>query len=54
MPFGETEVLLYYGIVGSKLLNFLKDKELVGELKAYTPNKVMDELNSVSKRLVAL
>jgi hypothetical protein len=30
-PFGETEVLLYYGIVGSKLTNFLKGKELAAK-----------------------
>jgi hypothetical protein len=30
-PFGETEVLLYYGIVGSKLINFLKGKELAAK-----------------------
>lgn len=31
MPFGETEVLLYYGITGSKLANFLKGKELAAK-----------------------
>jgi len=31
MPFGETEVLLYYGIVGSKLLNFLRGRELAAK-----------------------
>jgi hypothetical protein len=30
-PFGETEVLLYYGIVGSRLINFLKGKELAAK-----------------------
>jgi hypothetical protein len=30
-PFGETEVLLYYGIVGGKLINFLKGKELAAK-----------------------
>jgi len=30
-PFGETEVLLYYGVVGSKLLKFLRGKELAAK-----------------------
>jgi len=30
-PFGEIDVLLYYGIVGSKLVEFLKGKELAAK-----------------------
>ncbi len=30
-PFGETEVLLYYGIVGSKLTSYLKGRELAAK-----------------------
>ncbi|MEM3555425.1 MAG: hypothetical protein QXF56_01770 [Candidatus Micrarchaeia archaeon] len=32
-------------------LNMLDDKKLVEELKQYTPNRVVEELNSLSKRL---
>jgi purine nucleoside permease len=32
----------------------LEDKKLVGELKAYTPDRVIGELDSLSKRLPAL
>lgn len=30
-PFGETEVLLYYGVVATKLTKFLKDKEIAAK-----------------------
>ncbi len=35
-PFGHTDVLLYYGIVGQKLLGFLKGKEM--SAKVWIPN----------------
>lgn len=31
MPFGEMEVLLYYGIVGSRLVDFIKGKEIAAK-----------------------
>jgi hypothetical protein len=35
-PFGHTDVLLYYGIVGQKLVSFLKGKEIAA--KIWIPN----------------
>ncbi len=48
-PFGETDVLLFYGIVSSKLKKFLKGKELASKVRLPNSN-IQSFLNRGSKK----